>query len=92
MPKAKFIHYYEQILNNLANITDYVLIYEHCSCIHEMLKEIDYWLKMSGSSTNNTAEFGSILSNAFGSNSNKTDRRGKNIDILTFNEGDTQDD
>ena len=27
-----------------------VLIYEYATCIHEMLKEIDYWIKMSNSS------------------------------------------
>ena len=90
MPKAKFIHYYEQILANLATSTDYVLIYEHCSCIHEMLKEIDYWLKMSSSSHSGSGEsYGSILSNAFGPSSVKKDRRSKNLDIINFNEGDT---
>jgi hypothetical protein len=24
-----------------------VLIYEYATCIHEMLKEIDYWVKLS---------------------------------------------
>lgn len=28
-----------------------MLIYEHCSCIHKMLQEIDYWLKMSPNMT-----------------------------------------
>ena len=28
----------------MKEITDFVLIYEHCSCIHEMIKEIDYWI------------------------------------------------
>jgi len=84
------MHYYEQILTNLAITTDYVLIYEHCSCIHEMLKEIDYWLKMSSSSQSSTNDsYGSILSNAFGPTTVKKDRRSKNFDIINLNEGDT---
>ena len=46
IPKSKFMHFFNLVLTNLQNTTDMVLIYEHCTCIHEMLKEIDYWLKM----------------------------------------------
>ena len=67
------------------------MIYEHCSCIHEMLKEIDYWLKMSNSSHSGSNNYDSILMNAFGS-SVKKDKRSKNYDIINFNDGDTQDD
>lgn len=35
------------IVQSLAELTDHVLIYEHCRCIHEMIKEIDYWVKKS---------------------------------------------
>jgi hypothetical protein len=42
--------YFNIILENLHTTTDFVLIYEQACCIHEMLKEIDYWLKMSNSS------------------------------------------
>ena len=47
IPKSKFVPYYNFVLENLQRTTDVVLIYEHCSCIHKMLLEIDYWLKMS---------------------------------------------
>jgi hypothetical protein len=60
-----------------------------------MLKEIDYWLKMSGSnhtsSTANENYGGSILTNAFGSSNGKKEYR-RAFDIINFNEGDTQDD
>ena len=55
-----------------------------------MLKEIDYWLKMSSSSQSSTNDsYGSILSNAFGPTTVKKDRRSKNFDIINLNEGDT---
>ena len=41
--------YFNIVLENLHVTTDFVLIYEQACCIHEMLKEIDYWLKMSNS-------------------------------------------
>ena len=41
------MNYFNLVLEQLSNTTDYVLIYEYCMCIHEMLKEIDYWLKQS---------------------------------------------
>ena len=56
-----------------------------------MLKEIDYWLKMSNSSHSGSNNYDSILMNAFGS-SVKKDKRSKNYDIINFNDGDTQDD
>lgn len=62
IPKSKFIHYYNSVLENLQNTTDFVLIYEQCSCIHKMLQEIDYWLKMS---TNLTGGFFGGLNQRF---------------------------
>ena len=56
-----------------------------------MLKEIDYWLKMSSSNPGGGNNYDSILTNAFGP-SVKKDRRSNNYDIINFNEGDTQDD
>ena len=44
--------YFNIILENMSNTTDYVLIYEQATCIHEMLKEIDYWLKQGHSQQN----------------------------------------
>jgi phosphohistidine phosphatase SixA len=35
------------IVNSLQELTDFVLIYEHCNCIHEMVKEINIWSKKS---------------------------------------------
>ena len=49
IPKAKFMTYFNIILENMHATTDFVLIYEQACCIHEMLKEIDYWLKLSNS-------------------------------------------
>jgi hypothetical protein len=43
------MNYFNFVLENLYSTTDYVLIYEQACCIHEMLKEIDYWLKLSNS-------------------------------------------
>lgn len=74
IPKSKFMVYYNFILENLNNTQDYVLIYEQCSCIHEMLKEIDYWLKMSSGSGQNN--YGSMLQVAYkGSSSDSTSLR-----------------
>ena len=41
--------YFAQLLESLAQTSDFVLIYEHASCVHELLKEIDYWVKLGGS-------------------------------------------
>jgi hypothetical protein len=32
-------------VHSLQEITDHVLIYEHCRCLHELIKEIDFWFK-----------------------------------------------
>lgn len=45
LPKSKFLDYFRFIMQSLSEVTDYVLIYEHCHCIHEMIKELDLWLK-----------------------------------------------
>jgi hypothetical protein len=45
LPKSKFLDYFRFIMQSLAEVSDYVLIYEHCHCIHEMIKELDLWLK-----------------------------------------------
>lgn len=51
IPKEKFMNYFNIVLESLSKTTDHVLIYEYATCIHEMLKEIDYWLKMQNSNT-----------------------------------------
>ncbi len=33
-------------------MTDYVIIYEHCHCIHEMIKELEYWIKKAENGEN----------------------------------------
>jgi hypothetical protein len=33
------------LFQSLSTLEDSVLIYEHCRCIHELIKEIDYWVK-----------------------------------------------
>lgn len=47
IPKTndKFLEYYNTVLTNLSQSTDYVLIFEQAQCLYEMLKEIEYWLK-----------------------------------------------
>lgn len=45
LPKAKFFHYFSQVVASLREVTDFVLIYEHCHCLHEMVKELDLWIK-----------------------------------------------
>jgi hypothetical protein len=45
------MYYFNMVLDSLENTTDYVLIYEYATCIHEMLKEIDYWVKQSSQVT-----------------------------------------
>lgn len=45
LPKAHFLNYFKFLITSLSEMTDYVIIYEHCHCIHEMIKEIDYWIK-----------------------------------------------
>ena len=51
IPKHKFIAYFNLVTENLSQTTDMVLIYEYSTCIHEMLKEIDYWIKMNNSAS-----------------------------------------
>lgn len=85
--------YFNIVLENLHATTDFVLIYEQACCIHEMLKEIDYWLKMS-----NSTQPGQFTSNLQGMiNSAKglgSLRRGAKSDLLDFNDNanDSQDD
>ena len=54
IPKTndKFLDYYETVLTNLAQSTDYVLIFEQAQCLYEMLKEIEYWLKRAAAGLN----------------------------------------
>ena len=47
IPKQRFMYYFNMVLESLEATTDFVLIYEYATCIHEMLKEIDYWIKQS---------------------------------------------
>ena len=77
------MNYFNLVLENLYATTDFVLIYEQACCIHEMLKEIDYWLKMSNSASiqNFSSGFGG-MSNNLGSL-----RRANKNDLLNFNDG-----
>ena len=43
----------------MSKTTDSVLIYEYATCIHEMLKEIDYWIKISSQSSSKVTPFSS---------------------------------
>ena len=63
-----------------------MLIYEQCSCIHEMLKEIDYWLKMSSGS--GQGSYGSMLQVAYkGASSDSTSlRKARTNDLLDFDQ------
>jgi hypothetical protein len=55
IPKEKFVHYFYVVLENINACTDQVLIYEYSTCIHEMLKEIDYWCRMSNNSKSHSS-------------------------------------
>lgn len=92
IPKAKFIVYFNFILENLNNTQDYVLIYEQCSCIHEMLKEIDYWLKMSSGS--GQGSYGSMLQVAYKGGDSTSLRKARSNDLLDFDQknNDSSDD
>ena len=91
IPKAKFMTYFNIVLENLHATEDFVLIYEQACCIHEMLKEIDYWLKMSNSTQPGqfTSMLGGMVNSAHGSL-----RRAARSDLLDFNDtaNDSQDD
>jgi hypothetical protein len=43
------MHYFRILVQSLQETTDYVLIYEHCRCIHELIKDIDHWVKKADS-------------------------------------------
>ena len=82
------MNYFNIVLENLHQTTDFVLIYEQACCIHEMLKEIDYWLKMSSSS-----QPGAFTASPFSMGPIGSLRRNRG-DLLDFNDGglDTQED
>jgi hypothetical protein len=40
-----------------------VLIYEHCRCIHELIKELDFWVKKGESGTKPSFATGSLFDN-----------------------------
>jgi hypothetical protein len=44
IPKQKLLDYFRILLQSLSGLTDNVLIYEHCRTIHEIIKEVDYWI------------------------------------------------
>ena len=90
IPKTKFMTYFNLVLENLHNTTDYVLIYEQACCVHEMLKEIDYWLKLSNSSSG-----AQMISGGFGGSAALSSfRRVNKGEFLDFNDSvtDTTDD
>ena len=64
IPKTnnKFLDYYETVLTNLAQSTDYVLIFEQAQCLYEMLKEIEYWLKRAAAGLS-SPDFPSVSGN-----------------------------
>lgn len=41
------MQYFNVVLESMSLTNDMVLIYEYATCIHEMLKEIDYWMKIN---------------------------------------------
>jgi hypothetical protein len=51
LPKVYFYEIFQSVLLSLDEITEtklalnQVLIYEHCHCVHELLKEIYHWLQ-----------------------------------------------
>lgn len=76
------MNYFNIVLENLHATTDFVLIYEQACCIHEMLKEIDYWLKMS-----NSTQPGQFTSSLLGMSAGLGSlRRANKSDLLDFND------
>lgn len=53
--------YFRILVLSLKEVTDHVLIYEHCRCIHELIKEIDYWVKKSESGPRTSYAYGSLF-------------------------------
>jgi hypothetical protein len=45
LPKDKLLGYFTILVQSLSGLTDHVLIYEHCRCLHELVKELDFWVK-----------------------------------------------
>lgn len=56
LPKSQFLTQFNLVLNSLSSLgtptpksislspLEQVLVNEHCCCIHEMLKELNFWL------------------------------------------------
>ena len=61
LPKNKFMDYFRILVHSLQESTDYVLIYEHCRCIHELIKELDHWIKKSESGSSPSYAHGSLF-------------------------------
>jgi hypothetical protein len=53
--------YFTVIVRSLSQLTDHVLIYEHCRTIHELIKEIDYWVKKSENGTRTSFVYGQLF-------------------------------
>lgn len=51
------MEYLRILVQSLKELTDYVLIYEHCHCIHELIKEVDNWAKKSDKDKFNGSAF-----------------------------------
>jgi hypothetical protein len=45
LPKDKLLGYFTILVQSLSGLTDHVLIYEHCRCLHELVKELEFWVK-----------------------------------------------
>lgn len=61
IPKAKIMDLFAILVRSLSEITDHVLIYEHCRTIHELVKEIDYWVKKSESGSKPSFAHGQLF-------------------------------
>jgi hypothetical protein len=57
------MEYFKIMVISLQELTDHVLIYEHCRTIHEMIKEIDNWVKKSESGARPSYAHGSLFDN-----------------------------
>jgi hypothetical protein len=53
--------YFRVLVVSLQEITDHVLIYEHCRCIHELIKEIEFWIKKEKSGNRASYAQGSLF-------------------------------
>lgn len=61
IPKSQLLEQFRVLVQSLQVVSDRVLIYEHCRCLHELVKELDFWLKKQASGTRASYAQGSFF-------------------------------